>query len=131
MDAPRGSEGTCVRRVSGRGEESLSLGYLCGWVPPLPGIGLWSGAVTSASVASAAAVSQHVLLISVDGPHQADLDWYVAHHPKSALAALTKSGTSYPHARTPASSDSFPATIAQFTGGDPATTGVYYDVLVS
>ena len=26
---------------------------------------------------------RHVLLISVDGLHQSDLDWYVAHHPGS------------------------------------------------
>ena len=31
---------------------------------------------------------QHVLLISVDGMHQSDLDWYVAHHPGSELARL-------------------------------------------
>ena len=31
---------------------------------------------------------QHVLLISVDGMHQSDLDWYVANHPNSELARL-------------------------------------------
>ena len=29
--------------------------------------------------------TDHVLLISVDGMHQSDLDWYVAHHPGSRL----------------------------------------------
>jgi hypothetical protein len=42
------------------------------------------------SLASAAptghAQIKHVLLISVDGMHQSDLDWYVANHPNSELA---------------------------------------------
>jgi hypothetical protein len=69
----------------------------------------------------------HVLLVSVDGLHQQDLAWYVAHHPQSTLAGLTGSGTSYRHALTPFPSDSFPGMVAQVTGGDPKTTGVYYD----
>ncbi|NYJ76263.1 alkaline phosphatase family protein [Allobranchiibius huperziae] len=71
---------------------------------------------------------KHVLLLSVDGLHQSDLQWYVAHHPASALARLVDSGTSYTHARTPFPSDSFPGLVGQLTGGDPRTTGVYYDV---
>ncbi|MDT7565816.1 MAG: hypothetical protein QOG76_4440 [Pseudonocardiales bacterium] len=68
-----------------------------------------------------------MLLISVDGLHQSDLAWYVAHRPRSALAALTRSGTEYPQASTSFPSDSFPGTVAQVTGGHPATTGIYYD----
>jgi hypothetical protein len=68
-----------------------------------------------------------VLLISVDGLHQSDLAAYTAAHPHSALAALVAAGTSYTHARTPVPSDSFPGMVAQVTGGNPATTGVYYD----
>jgi hypothetical protein len=71
--------------------------------------------------------SQHVLLISVDGLHQSDLDWYVAHHPGSTLAQLSHRGTDYTHAMTPVPSDSFPGMVAQATGGNPGTTGVYYD----
>jgi hypothetical protein len=70
---------------------------------------------------------RHVLLLSVDGLHQADLSWYVAHHPKSALAALVNRGVDFTHASTPVPSDSFPGMIAQATGGNPDTTGVYYD----
>ncbi len=55
---------------------------------------------------------RHVLLLSVDGLHQADLSWYVAHHPKSALAALV---------------GLVPGMVAQATGGNTDTTGVYYD----
>jgi hypothetical protein len=71
--------------------------------------------------------SKHVLLLSVDGLHQKDLDWYLAAHPQSALAALVNHGTSYTHAQTPVPSDSFPGMVGQFTGGNPGTTGIYYD----
>ncbi len=69
----------------------------------------------------------HVLLISVDGLHQSDLQWYVSNHPESALAKLVRDGVEYPEARTPIPSDSFPGLVAQVTGGNPRTTGIYYD----
>jgi arylsulfatase A-like enzyme len=69
----------------------------------------------------------HVLLLSVDGLHQADLARYVQDHPSSALAALVARGASFTHAQTPVPSDSFPGMVAQVTGGNPGTTGVYYD----
>jgi hypothetical protein len=69
----------------------------------------------------------HVLLISVDGMHQSDLAWYVQTHPKSTLAALMAQGIDYSNASTPFPSDSFPGMVGQFTGGNPATTGIYYD----
>jgi Type I phosphodiesterase / nucleotide pyrophosphatase len=69
----------------------------------------------------------HVLLISVDGLHQSDLSWYVANHPDSALAQLAHGGVDYAQAMTPIPSDSFPGMVAQVTGGNPGTTGVYYD----
>jgi hypothetical protein len=71
--------------------------------------------------------AHHVLLLSIDGLHQTDLSWYVAHHPKSALAALVGRGVDFTHASTPVPSDSFPGMLAQATGGNPDTTGVYYD----
>ncbi|HEY1567887.1 MAG TPA: alkaline phosphatase family protein [Solirubrobacteraceae bacterium] len=71
---------------------------------------------------------RHVLLISVDGLHQSDLRWFVRHHPDSTLAALAARGAEYAHAQTPVPSDSDPGMTAQMTGGDPRTTGVYYDV---
>jgi hypothetical protein len=71
--------------------------------------------------------TQHVLLLSVDGLHQADLDWYVANHKQSALATLVHRGVDFTHASTPVPSDSFPGMIAQATGGNPDSTGVYYD----
>ncbi|HYZ37549.1 MAG TPA: alkaline phosphatase family protein, partial [Pseudonocardiaceae bacterium] len=71
--------------------------------------------------------TRHVLLLSVDGLHQADLDWYVANFPHSALAALVHRGVQFTQASTPVPSDSFPGMLAQATGGNPQTTGVYYD----
>jgi hypothetical protein len=70
---------------------------------------------------------EHVLLISVDGLHQSDLAWYVQTHPESTLAALTTRGADYSNASTPFPSDSFPGMVGQVTGGNPATTGIYYD----
>jgi Type I phosphodiesterase / nucleotide pyrophosphatase len=71
--------------------------------------------------------TRHVLLLSVDGLHQADLARYVALHPSSAMARLLQHGTEFTRAQTPTPSDSFPGIVAQVTGGDPGTTGVYYD----
>ena len=71
---------------------------------------------------------RHVLLISVDGLHALDLANYVKAHPASALAELSRHGTTYTDARTPANSDSFPGLLALVTGGSPITTGFFYDV---
>jgi Type I phosphodiesterase / nucleotide pyrophosphatase len=70
---------------------------------------------------------RHVLLLSVDGLHQSDLEYYVKQHPSSALAALTGHGVEFTRAQTPVPSDSFPGMVAQVTGGNPSSTGVYYD----
>jgi hypothetical protein len=69
----------------------------------------------------------HVLLISVDGLHQSDLAWYVRTHPASELAKLMSGGREYSNARAPIPTDSFPGMVGQVTGGNPGTTGVYYD----
>jgi len=70
---------------------------------------------------------KHVLLISVDGMHQSDLDWYVANHPDSELARLATGGAEYSNAHTSVPSDSDPGGTALMTGGDARATGVYYD----
>ncbi len=70
---------------------------------------------------------KHVLLISVDGLHQNDLDWFVKNNPGSTLAGLVANGVEYNNAQTPYPSDSFPGMVGQVTGGNPKTTGIYYD----
>jgi hypothetical protein len=93
-------------------------------------MGLLPTAVMAASVPDADNGNRnvdHVLLVSVDGLHQSDLAWYVQTHTNSTLAALTARGVDYSDASTPFPSDSFPGMVAQITGGNPSSTGVYYD----
>src|SRR5581483_7706548 len=71
--------------------------------------------------------TRHVLLISVVGMHQSNKTAYISAHPDSTFASLVHGGVEYTHASTPFPSDSFPGMAAQVTGGDPASTGVYYD----
>ena len=73
------------------------------------------------------AAAKHVLLLSIDGLHQSDVRWYVSAHPTSTLATLVAHGADFTNASTTIPSDSFPGMVAQVTGGNPATTGVYYD----
>src|SRR5436190_23199294 len=70
---------------------------------------------------------EHVLLLSIDGMHASDLDWYVAYRPHSTLAQLTATGRTYTNASTTKPSDSFPGMLAMVTGGTPRSTGVFYD----
>src|SRR3984957_12567439 len=63
---------------------------------------------TGTAGADGHAQTQHVLLISVDGMHQSDLDWYVANHPTSELARLATGGAEFTNAPTPHPSGSGP-----------------------
>ncbi len=71
--------------------------------------------------------AKHVLLISIDGFHQADLSSCLAANTCPTLASLAGSGVTYSAARTTTPSDSFPGLLAMVTGGTPKSTGVYYD----
>ncbi|MEV6900271.1 alkaline phosphatase family protein [Amycolatopsis sp. NPDC051372] len=93
----------------------------------LAAAGLFATAAPAAVAQPGQSGQQHVLLVSVDGMHQSDLVWYTATHPHSELANLLAHGTQYTHASTPVPSDSFPGMVGQLTGGNRATTGVYYD----
>jgi hypothetical protein len=86
-----------------------------------------AGTAVPAAAANDRSPARHVLLLSVDGLHQSDLAFFVAHHPGSALARLVGRGIEFTNAQTPVPSDSFPGLIAQVTGGNPSSTGVYYD----
>jgi hypothetical protein len=91
-------------------------------------VALVAVSVPMASAAAHDTAPRHVLLISVDGMHQSDLARFVTAHPHSALATLVRRGESFTHAQTPVPSDSFPGMVGQVTGGNPRTTGIYYDV---
>ena len=71
---------------------------------------------------------KHVLLISVDGLHALDLTNYVAAHPDSTLASLSRHGVTYTNASTSTPSDSFPGLAGLVTAGSPITAGFWYDV---
>ncbi len=76
---------------------------------------------------AAGAPVKHVVVISIDGLHQTDLDTYVSTHSTSTLARLVNEGATYTNAHTPFPSDSFPGLTAIVTGANPRTSGVYYD----
>jgi hypothetical protein len=87
-------------------------------------VGLSFGTTTGAQAADV----ERVLLLSVDGLHALDIARYVEDHPDSAFAELSRTGTTYTNARTPANSDSFPGLLALVTGGSPISHGLFYDV---
>ncbi len=71
--------------------------------------------------------ADRVLLISIAGMHEFDLERFVAAHPTSTLATLKRRGVSYAKAMAPRPSDSFPGIIAITTGALPRRSGVFYD----
>jgi hypothetical protein len=93
-----------------------------------------AAAVALAAVLAGAAPAQaapdhadRVLLISIAGLHDFDLDHFVAAHPDSTLAKLEARGVRYSKAMAPRPSDSFPGVIALTTGALPKLSGVFYD----
>ncbi len=70
---------------------------------------------------------EYVAVFSIDGFHSSDVGKYVALRPKSTIAQLLETGYEYTNAFTSAPSDSFPGTVAAFTGASPRTSGVWYD----
>jgi hypothetical protein len=79
---------------------------------------------------------QHVLLLSIDGMHEAD--FYNCTHGISGvnggepycpnMAALRQSAITYVNTTSSKPSDSFPGMAALASGGTPKSTGLYYDV---
>src|SRR5260370_14100283 len=70
---------------------------------------------------------KHVLLISVDGLHALDLSNYVATHPDSTLAALSRHGVTFTNNVTSSPSDSFPVLASLVPAGSPVPTCLCYD----
>ena len=71
--------------------------------------------------------AQHVLLLSVDGLHQADVTDPNLAPDLTNILKLQQGGVSYSNASTTSPSDSFPGTLSYLTGAGPGTTGVFYD----
>jgi hypothetical protein len=105
------------------------IALVAGLAAALSGAAVASAATAHASSSGSGNAKgiQHVLLISVDGMHQQDLTWYVKNNPNSVLASLNRQGVEYSNAQTPFPSDSDPGMTAQVTGGNPSSTGIYYD----
>src|SRR5262249_32125452 len=78
-------------------------------------------------VLSAAVPAQHVLLLSVDGLHQADVADPNLQGDLTNILKLQGGGVTYTSAHTTSPSDSFPGTLSYLTGALPGTTGVFYD----
>ncbi|MEA5505716.1 alkaline phosphatase family protein [Halotia wernerae UHCC 0503] len=79
------------------------------------------------TAATAASLYQHVLLLSVDGLHDADISDPMLQPYLSNIKGLQANGVTYTNAFTSIPSDSFPGVLNYLTGASPKTTGVYYD----
>lgn len=83
--------------------------------------------IASAGQTLADAPYQHVLLLSIDGLHGADItDPAVAPYIPDILD-LANHGITYSNAYAVKPTDNFPNMIAQVTGAGPKTSGIYYD----
>jgi Type I phosphodiesterase / nucleotide pyrophosphatase len=97
------------------------------FVSALCAAGVLAGAAWPALAEESQPNIKHVLLISVDGLHALDLANYIATHPNSTLAQLSRHGVTYTNNVTSSPSDSFPGLASLVTGGSPVTTGLWYD----
>jgi len=72
-----------------------------------------------------AGIIKHVAVISVDGMHSSDIAKYLAIRPQAFIGTMLKTGYEYANAYSTAPSDSFPGTVAQYTGATPAYAGIW------
>ena len=90
-------------------------------------------ALASASLLHAAdtpvwpAPYKHVLILTIDGFREADLEDAHLAADLPNLRALQAAGITYTNATSPMPADSFPGLLGIVTGANPKTTGVYYD----
>ncbi|KAJ6102005.1 hypothetical protein N7486_004432 [Penicillium sp. IBT 16267x] len=71
---------------------------------------------------------KQVVYLSFDGMHQSDLVKYIEMYPNSTFASVVDSSVVFNNAKASKPSDSFPATIAPFTGASARVSGVYWQV---
>jgi hypothetical protein len=71
--------------------------------------------------------AQHVLFLSVDGLHNADIADPALQSSMTSIRSLENNGVTFTNAHTTSPSDSFPGTLSYLTAAGPGTTGVYYD----
>jgi hypothetical protein len=67
---------------------------------------------------------RHVVLVSVDGLHQTDVDHFIAAHSESTFAELAEHGVEYTDAHTTTPSDSFPGLAAAGDGRNAQIDGL-------
>ena len=70
---------------------------------------------------------QHVAAFSIDGLHASDIDRWLAAKATSNISKMLEHGYRYTNAYTTFPSDSFPGTLAQYSGAFPRDTGLWYD----
>src|SRR5215510_9331423 len=96
---------------------SLGLALGCGDRPAPAAVA--PGIVAEQGAFPGARRIQRVLLLSVDGLHASDVRRYVAEHPASAFAMLSRQGVTFANASSAKPSDSYPGLLAIITGGSP------------
>ncbi len=79
------------------------------------------------AAAKIATAFKHVLVISVDGLHNSDLNVANLQSSLTNIKRLQSQGITYTNAFSSAPSDSFPGELNYITGANPGTTGVFYD----
>src|SRR4051794_4189371 len=84
-------------------------------------------ALAPLALAAPPAPYQHVLVLSIDGLHAADLTDPASAQYLPDVLDLANHGVRYSNAHAVTPSDNFPNVIAQFTGATPKTSGIYYD----
>src|SRR5947207_11773072 len=70
---------------------------------------------------------QHVLILSIDGLHEADLTDPATAAYLPNIEAFRNTSLHYSNAHTVVPSDSVPASLSYFTGAGPKTAGIYYE----
>ena len=88
----------------------------------------WTGVfLIAVGEVALAAPYEHVLFLTIDGLHAADIEDPALAADIPNITALRKIGVTFTNAFVPTPTDSFCGLLSQFTGANPRTTGIYYD----